>query len=95
VSTAEFARQFGLSETALRRVGVRLSERRPLTTSGMLRKARTDIRAADSTMDLSSAPDALIRQAIYGHATIFGANLAVDRTSLDRLRAELARRYPE
>lgn len=95
MSSAAFAREFGLSETALRRVGVRLSDRRPFTTPGMLRKAKTDIRAAENIADLTTVADAVLRQAIYGHATIFNANLAVDRKGLQRLGEELARRYPD
>jgi len=94
MSTAKFARTFEFSEASLHQIGVRLSERRPVITSGMLRKARAEIREADAVADVSTAPVEILRQGFYGHATMFSASLTVDAEGVRRLREGIARRFP-
>jgi hypothetical protein len=87
----DFGDQFGFTKGAFSRLGIRVSTRTPFTTTGMLRKARRGIAAA-RVDDLRSLSDAVLKEAIYGHMTVYRAGLAVDRGELTKLRDEANRR---
>src|SRR5437588_63706 len=91
MSTRSFAQFFAFEEGSLLRLGMKLSDRQPLITTGMLRKARTDIGNTPSNLETASASQILA--ALYGYATLYSAGSFTDTGKLEPLRKELARRY--